>query len=116
MNPEQQTALVSERLPRAVRNAAGLQYTILSKPELAELAGEATELMRHINGVGLVILPVEYFSEGASDEEKIPVKSQNRQGLRAVPVPGRAKEPIALEAHDAGVCTSRNGSREEVSR
>lgn len=116
MNHDKQTALVAERLPRAVRNAAGLQHTILSKSELAELAGEAAELMHHINGVGLVILPVEYFSEGASDEEKVSVKSQTRKGLRAVPIPGAAKEPIALEAHDAGVCTSRNGSREEVSR
>ena len=116
MNPEQQTTLVAERLPRAVRNAAGLQHTILSKSELADLAGQAAELMHHINGVGLVILPVEYFSEGLVHEKEVPVKPQNRQGLRAVPTPGRAKEPIALEAHGAGVCTSRNGSREEVSR
>lgn len=116
MTPEQQTALVAARLPRAVRNAAGLQHTILSKKELAELAGDAGELMHHINGVGLVILPVEYFSEGTSGEKEIPVKPQNRQGLRAVPIPGRAKEPVALEAKVGGVRASRNGAREGVSR
>ena len=115
MNPERQTTLVAERLPRAVRNAAGLQHTILSKSELAELAGEAAELMHHINGVGLVILPVEYFNEGIASEKEVPVKSQNRKGLRAVPTPGKAKEPATLEPHDSGIRTSRNGSREEVS-
>lgn len=115
MTPEQRTALVAERFPRAVRNAAGLQHTILSKKELAELAGEAGELMHHINGVGLVILPVEYFSEGVSSEKEVPVKPQNRQGLRAVPTPGKAKEPIAIDPHDSGICASRDGSRKEVS-
>jgi len=115
VTPEQQAALVAERLPRAVRNAAGLQHTILSKSELAELAGEAAELMHHINGVGLVVLPIEYFGEGMSDEKKIPVQPQNRKGLRAVPTPGKAKEPATLDPHDSGIRTSRNGSREEVS-
>ena len=118
MTPEQQTALVAERLPRAVRNAAGLEHTILSKKELAELAGEAGELMHHINGVGLVILPVEYFSaypEGMTDEKEISIKSQNRQGLRAVPIPGTTKEPACLDPVDSGVCTSRDDSRKEVS-
>lgn len=115
MTPEQQTAIVAERLPRAVRNAAGLQHTILSKSELADLAGQAGELMHHINGVGLVILPVEYFSEGVSSEKEISVKPQNRQGLRAVPKPGSLKEPVALDPHDSRIRASRDGSREEVS-
>ena len=116
MTPEQQTALVAERLPRAIRAAAGLKDTILSKPELAELSGEAAQLMHHINGVGLVILPVEYFSEGVSSEKEVSVKPQARQGVRAVPTPGKAKEPIALDPNDSGICTSRDGSREGVSR
>ena len=115
MTPEQQTALVAERLPRAVRNAAGLQHTILSKKELSELAGEAGELMHHINGVGLVILPVEYFSEWVPSEKEIPVKPQTRQGLRAVPKPGSLKEPTCLDADHQRIRASRDGSREEVS-
>ena len=115
MTPEQQTALVAERLPRAIRAAAGLKDTIISKPELAELSGEAAQLMHHINGVGLVILPVEYFSEGVSSEKEVSVKPQARQGVRAVPTPGAAKEPIVIETNPEGLRAFGNGSREEVS-